>query len=64
MVYSYEISFIQHYITEISLILITFGASLITFSYLCSFMFNKTNTAFKWFPAMNMLIGYTLPLIF
>ncbi len=44
-------------------IIICFGFSFITFSYCWSWIFNKTNSAFKVFPVLNLFLFYILPLI-
>ena len=45
------------------LILLLFGLSFIGYSYLFSFVFQKSNTAFRFFPFINLVFFYFLPLI-
>ncbi len=43
--------------------LILFGFSFIGYSYLFSFIFQKSTTAFRFFPFLNLIFFYFLPLI-
>lgn len=40
-----------------------FGLSFIGYSYLFSFIFQKSTTAFRFFPFLNLIFFYFLPLI-
>ena len=40
-----------------------FGLSIILYSYCCSFLFNKSEKATKYFPLLNFVVGLCLPLI-
>lgn len=40
-----------------------FGVAIIVYSYCCSFIFNKSEKATKFFPIINFVIGMLLPLI-
>ena len=44
-------------------VLLLFGFSFIGYSYLFSFIFQKSNTAFRFFPFINLIFFYFLPLI-
>ena len=44
-------------------LLVLFGFSFIGYSYLFSFIFQKSSTAFRFFPFLNLLFFYFLPLI-
>lgn len=43
--------------------LILFGFSFIGYSYLFSFVFQKSTTAYRFFPFLNLIFFYFLPLI-
>jgi len=45
-------------------IMIVFGLSYISFAYLCGFLFEKSNTAYKGFPLIFYFFFATLPWIF
>ena len=47
----------------ILLIVASFSVSLISFAYMCGFMYKKSNSAFKTFPVMNIFIFWLLPYI-
>ena len=51
------------HIVKLCLIIFFFGLSLISFNYLMSFLFEKSNTAIKWFPILNYFAFYTCGLI-
>ena len=44
-------------------LLLCFGLSLISFSYVWSFAFQNSNSAYKSFPYINLLSGYGLPVL-
>lgn len=44
-------------------IMIVFGLSYISFAYLCGFVFEKSNTAYKGFPLIFYFFFATLPWI-
>ena len=44
-------------------IMIVFGFSYISFAYLCGFLFEKSNTAYKGFPLIFYFVFATLPWI-
>ena len=44
-------------------VLLLFGFSFIGYSYLFSFIFQKSNSAFRFFPFINLIFFYFLPLI-
>ena len=41
--------------------MIPFGISLINFAYMCGFLFEKSNSAYKAFPIMNLFLFYGIP---
>lgn len=43
--------------------LISFGASLIVFSYCCSYLFQTSSTAIRYFPIINFLFGLITPFV-
>jgi hypothetical protein len=43
--------------------LFLFGFSFIGYSYLFSFIFQKSTTAYRFFPFLNLIFFYFLPLI-
>jgi hypothetical protein len=43
--------------------LVLFGFSFIGYSYLFSFIFQKSSTAFRFFPFLNLMFFYFVPLI-
>ena len=45
------------------LILVLFAFSFIGYSYLFSFIFQKSTTAFRFFPFINLIFFYMLPLL-
>lgn len=55
--------FITQHTGYFVLILILFGFSFIGYSYLFSFIFQKSTTAFRFFPFINLIFFYLLPLI-
>lgn len=55
--------FITRFAGYLILVLILFGFSFIGYSYLFSFIFQKSNTAFRFFPFINLIFFYFLPLI-
>lgn len=56
-----------HFITSFAgyliAVLLLFGFSFIGYSYLFSFIFQKSTTAFRFFPFINLIFFYFLPLI-
>ena len=44
-------------------VFVLFGLSFITYSYTWSFVFQKSNTAYRFFPFINFLFFYLLPMI-
>lgn len=43
--------------------MMAFGLALIVYSYCCSFMFEKSEKATKYFPLINFVVGMLLPII-
>jgi hypothetical protein len=44
-------------------VFVLFGFSFMTFSYAWSFAFQKATTAYRFFPFLNFLLFYMIPLI-
>jgi hypothetical protein len=40
-----------------------FGVALILFTYSCSYLFNSSKSATMYFPVVNFMIGFMIPLI-
>ena len=59
--YVVKASFMYPFIGNIILIMICFGAALILFTYLVSFMFKNSNRAYKLFALIAFFGFYTLP---
>jgi hypothetical protein len=55
--------FYQPYIHSTISLLLSFGLFMITYSYMFSFAFSNSMSAFKTFPVVNFLIAYTVPLV-
>lgn len=56
-----SISFIMEFWAEMMFAFIFFGFSFISFSYMCGFLFEKSNSALKGFPAINFFIVWCVP---
>ena len=41
--------------------MISFGICLINLAYMCGFIFEKSNSAYKAFPIMNIFFLYAIP---
>ena len=61
MLYCWNITYLIIHIQKILLIMVTFGFALINLAYVCGFMFDKSNSAYKYFPVMNVFILYGIP---
>ena len=55
--------FITRFIGLLIPVLVLFGFSFIGYSYLFSFVFQKSTTAFRFFPFLNLIFFYFVPLI-
>ncbi len=62
-VYIQDVAFLIPFLPKITLVLAAFGASLLNFCYLNSFLFSKSNSAIKIFPVVCLFLYYTLPII-
>lgn len=58
-----DVKFLNAYIDTLTLILAIFGADLIVYTYLCGYLFKKSNSAFKSFPIINFFVSYSIPWI-
>lgn len=58
-----EGEFVSRFTGYLVSILLMFGFSFIGYSYLFSFIFQKSTTAFRFFPFLNLMFFYFLPLI-
>jgi len=58
-----EVKFLKNYLNTLTLILAVFGADLIVYTYLCGYLFKKSNSAFKSFPIINFFVSYSIPWI-
>jgi hypothetical protein len=58
-----EGEFVTRFAGYLILILILFAFSFISYSYLFSFIFQKSTTVFRFFPFINLIFFYMLPLI-
>lgn len=58
-----EGTFITRFAGYLVTILLMFGFSFIGYSYLFSFIFQKSTTAYRFFPFLNLIFFYFLPLI-
>ena len=56
-----EVEFMYPFLGKITIIMVFFGISLIAFTYLFSFFFKKSNTAFITFPPICFFVFYMLP---
>ena len=52
-----DITFMRAHIHKLVPILALFGADLILYAYLCGFLYEKSNSAFKSFPILNFFVG-------
>lgn len=55
------VEFMYPFLGRITCIMALYGIALITFTYMFSFAFKKSNTAFKTFPLVTFFVFYTLP---
>jgi hypothetical protein len=55
--------FVTRFTGYLVLILVLFAFSFIGYSYLFSFIFQKSTTAFRFFPFINLIFFYMLPLL-
>ena len=58
-----KLDFVTNNALAIFTIFLCFGCSLISFAYLNSFLFQKSSTAFKAFPILNLFVWWNIPLI-
>jgi hypothetical protein len=56
-------SFLTVFNDKFAPLLILFGFSFIGYSYLFSFIFQKSSSAYRFFPFLNLIFFYFLPLI-
>lgn len=59
-IYIFDVEFLEIFIFRMSLIISVFGMSLLSYSYLMSFFYTKSNSAFKQFPLINLFLNFTL----
>jgi hypothetical protein len=59
--YSKNLAFYFPYVPGTIKLIIVFGYSMITYSYICSFLFSTSTSAFKTFPIVNFIVGYSAP---
>ncbi|KAL4460035.1 hypothetical protein ABPG74_003561 [Tetrahymena malaccensis] len=62
-VHTIKVEFITPYLTQIFYIMSWFGLALITFCYVCGFLFKNSNQAFKSFPIITFFVSYSIPWI-
>ena len=55
--------FISRFTGYLVVLLVLFGLSFIGYSYLFSFVFQKSSTAYRFFPFLNLIFFYFLPMI-
>ena len=56
-------AFLTDHLVAFIPVFLLFGISFMTFSYAWSFAFQKSTTAYRFFPFLNFLLFYMLPLI-
>ena len=61
LVYIFNIPTLTKYSAQTVPLYIVFGAPLITFMYLCNYMFSKSSTAFKSIGFIMYLVGFIIP---
>lgn len=62
-IYIGDIKFLQAYVGQMILILVSFGFSYIPFSYMCGFMFKKSSSALKGYPLFNFFVVFNVPFV-
>lgn len=55
--------FVTRFAGYLVAVLLLFGFSFIGYSYLFSFIFQKSTTAFRFFPFLNLIFFYFIPMI-
>ncbi len=56
-----NLEFITDYFGIFVGMMTTFGSAFLTFTYLCGFLFEKSDSAYKGFPLLNYFVFYSIP---